>query len=353
MHGNRFLLPAAFVAALITPGWLLAQALNREQTEAKISAHLLRHEFQPALSIYDSYVGRVKKPDIQLLRPIATMELRMLAQSQNEGVRIQALYQLAGLNDEAALRSLRQAAESAVPTQSGLAPLISLVRLGDKPAAARLGGLLDSAPSETKPAMIRALQDARARSEARRLVPLLGNSDLSIRTAAALAIGSLEYHDASALLREMMGRDQPVERMVAALALTRLGDGSADAHVQPLLDSVVPEIRLMAAEAAGPSTRARWVPKVKELTRDRNELVRVRAAEVLACCDTAGARATLIEALGSSLPSVQVEAARVLMEKELSDPRLARRLLGHPHDEVRTFGAGAVLRLADRPARRH
>jgi hypothetical protein len=92
---------------------------------------------------------------------------------------------------------------------------------------------------------------------------------------------------------------------------------------------------------------------VKGLRADRDGLARVRAADVLACCDPATARAILNEALRDPIPPMRVEAARVYELTELADAAIARRLLGDSFDHVRLHGAGAVLRqIAKRAAKK-
>jgi HEAT repeat protein len=179
-------------------------------------------------------------------------------------------------------------------------------------------------------------------------MPLLESEDVPTRTAAALALATLGHQPAVERLKVMLGGDA-VTKMVAAIALRRLGDESMDARVVPLLGGILPEVRLMAAEAYGPSASRRWVTKIKELSTDRNELIRVRAAELLACCDAVSAKAILGDALGSRIPPVQAEAARVLADAGLADARLGRRMLGSDSAEVRAHGAGAVLQMKDKP----
>jgi hypothetical protein len=142
-----------------------------------------------------------------------------------------------------------------------------------------------------------------------------------------------------------MERDVPIVRMFAAPALKRLGDTSADAQVAQMLAGDSPEMRLEAALAYPQSSRAPWVERVKALRADRDGLARVRAAEVLACCDPPTARAILNDALADPMPPMRVEAARVFELKDLADAVVARRLLGDSFDHVRLHGAGTVLRL--------
>jgi HEAT repeat protein len=107
----------------------------------------------------------------------------------------------------------------------------------------------------------------------------------------------------------------------------------------------------MAAEAYQTSKSTEWIPAIKSLLGDRNEMTRLRAAELLACCDQTSARTALVGALDGPNQLIRNEAARILEAKGLADPTVARRLLGDPFEGVRLYGAGATLLAAAVPAR--
>lgn len=318
---------------------------TRAEIEKTITAQLGKGAVQQALSTYDSYTNTAKRADPALLRLIARAELERSANANGApAIRIAALQHLARARDKGALDSLGKLANSG--TDAALTAKISLLELGQDGAAATLAGLLPSASPPERPRIIRALQDANARSEASKLLPLLDSGDVPTRTAAVLALGSLEHQPAVERLKVMLAGDA-VTRMVAAIALRRLGDETMDPQVAPLLGGILPEVRLMAVDAYGPSASRRWVAKIKELSSDRNELIRVRAGELLACCDVPSAKTILSAALGSRIPSVQAEAARALAKTGLADARLGRRMLGSDSAEVRAHGAGAVLQIKE------
>ena len=320
---------------------------SRADVERTISAHLAKGAVQQALATYDSFTNSTKRADPGLLRLVARAELERSAMpTAAPAVRMAALKQLARAGDEGAMDALGKLASSG--SDAALTARISLLELDQQGAAESLARLLPDASSSDSRRIIKALQDANARGEASKLMPLLDSADVSTRTAAVLALGSLEYQPAVERLRVMLGGDA-VTRMVAAIALRRLGDETMDAQVAPLLGGILPEVRIMAAEAYGPSASRRWVAKIKELSTDRNELIRVRAGELLACCDAPSAKTILAAALGSQIPSVQAEAARVLAKTGLADARLGRRMLGSDSEEVRAHGAGAVLQLKEKP----
>jgi HEAT repeat protein len=145
----------------------------------------------------------------------------------------------------------------------------------------------------------------------------------------------------------LFDHDIPTVRMFAAIALKRLGQRSVETALAKWLASEVPDVRLLAAEAYTPGERLVWLPFVRELRTNANELVRLRAAERLACCDAATAKAILFDALASPNPLLRGEAARVFDEKQLADARVARRLMGDPFPPIQLRGARAAVRLAN------
>jgi HEAT repeat protein len=176
-------------------------------------------------------------------------------------------------------------------------------------------------------------------------VQRLRDADPPVRTAAAIAVGILQIKGAVPGLQTMFDTDAPAQKMFAAVALKQLGQTSPDAYLATLLASPVPDLRLIAARAYLSAKSPQWDTLVRALLSDRNEVNRIHAAEVMACCDKNAARATLVTVLGSANPAVRMEAARVLEDKDLADVGVARRLLGDPFDGVRLHGAGAVLKL--------
>jgi hypothetical protein len=320
---------------------------NREAVEIKITALLERQQFEQALATYDAYTTALKKPDVGVLGLIARAELRRVVRRQpgDAVATAAALERLAGAGDGEALQALKRAAASQSSTsRDALAPLVSLARLGDTDAATRLAALLPSPSWEGKTAVIRALQDARARSQAPKIVALLDDPQPQVRAAAALALGVLQFADAVPKLQGLFKHDLPIVRLFASVALKRLGQTTADLYVAEMLRSEVPEVRLIAAEAYQSSKTTQWVPPVKELLSDRNELNRLRAADLIACSDPATARRALLTALDSPDPLLRNEAARILEARDLFDAKIVRRLLGDAYDGVRVYGAGAALR---------
>ena len=348
MHAGLRRLPWALgIVILLSGGVAARQSPLRDTAVARIAQHVSEGRLDLALSGYDAYVDRVKQPDVGLLTPIAREELRF-AVRRFEGDAVlhsAALERLARAGDAGALKTLKET------VGSHPAPVLSLARLDDKAAPARLGALLAGADGNAKIEIIRALADAGARGEAPKVATLLTDSDPQVRATAARAVGELGYREAIPQLKALFEHDPTAVRFFAAAGLKRLGDASADAVVAQMLASDSPDLRLMAAGAYPPTSGAPapWVERIKALRNDRNELARVRAAELLACCDSSAARSMLLEALSHQDPSMRVEAARVLEAKDLADARIARQLLGDSFQQVRLYGAGAVLKLARPP----
>ena len=319
------------VLLLIVPLSVRAQSVPpRDAAAATIAAALADLKIDQALVAYDAYVNAVKTSDIQLLRPIARAELERAAQSADRELAADALERLARADDAAALSSLKRAAAAdASVSRDVLAPLISLARLGDKDALARLGARLQAeASAETKVQVIQVLQNANASAQAPAVAAMLDDPAPNVRAAAVVAVGALRYREAIPKLKTLYGSDLPTVRLLAGVALTRFGDTVAESAVAELLKSEQPEMLLMAGEALQSSKSAQWMPLVKELRNNRNPVYEVRAAAIVACCDPAWSKGVLIDALGNPMAILRFEAARVLEATDLADARVARRMLG-------------------------
>jgi HEAT repeat protein len=338
----------ALAAIALSPVYLGGQhTADRTAVEERIAAHAAKGEIKQALDTYDGYVNGSKRHDAALLRPIAVAELTRLARThpQDPVLYPGALERLARGGNAEALRDLKRAADAS-SSPIGIEALASLVRLDDRQAERRLGDLLGTVPANQKVTIVRAIEDAGARSQGAAVAALLQDADVSVRRVAARAVGALQYKEAIPQLKALVERDHAIVRMYAAPALKRLGDTSADAFVAQMLAGESPEMQLEAAQAYPQSSRAPWIERVKSLQGHRDPVARVRAAEVLACCDVPTARAILNDALRDPLPPMHIEAARVYELKDLADAAVARRLLGDSFDVVRLHGAGVVLRLA-------
>ncbi len=132
---------------------------------------------------------------------------------------------------------------------------------------------------------IAACEVARAVPDAPRTVPplarALGDSDASVRVAAADALGSQSSTDAVAPLLGKLDDPSPTVRIQIARALARLGDGRA---VEPLAGKVqdsVPEVRQAVARALGELGDLRATQALLLQLRDGVQEVRVEALGAL------------------------------------------------------------------------
>ena len=324
--------------------------IDRQATERTIRASLARGQFDEALSAYDRYPAAARQPDAPLLAEIARASLKHLTQAfQTDPLLFAGSFErLAADGDTDALATLRKAAVgSPAGSPNRIAIEQSLVRLADKDATARVARLLDSVSDEGRADTIKVIEEAGLAAAAPQVARFLNDPAPQVRAVAAEALGVLNYRAAVPQLQKLFAQDSvETVRIFAAMALKRLGDSSADAYVANLLTAQNPDMRLSAAAAYAPATKGPWISAVRDLRNDRNELVRIRAAELLACCEVSTSRAVLADALNSPIPLIRSAAARVYDTKDLADIRLARRMLGDSYEVVRMYAAGEALRLA-------
>jgi hypothetical protein len=327
-----------------------AQTSTRDTAAAKIAAALANKSTTEALAAYDAYVAASKRPDLELLRPIARFELELGAQSSEASIAAEAQEQLARAGDADTVAAMKRAATSdSTASQQAMTTLMSLARAGDRDAQARLAASLRGANDILKVQIVQILQNANARAQAPAVAALLDDPAPNVRGMAAVAVGVLGYRDAIPKLRVLADSDAGSVKVFASVALARLNDASSDPVVANLLRSEVPEMRLLAGEALQGSKNKQWMTAVKELRNDRNPVNAVRAAEIIACCDPDWSKGVLIDALTNPMALMRFEAARALDKTGLVDARTARRMLGDNSQVVRIYGAGALSGLKARP----
>lgn len=323
---------------------------NAPAARLKVEILLAQTKLELALTAYDRYVSARRQPDLVLLGVIATSVLQRLGEAPDPGISVPALERLARFGDVKSRQALGAGLIASQPAViANLSRLVSLARLGDVEAERSLGSLLASVPAQDKFAVLEAIGEAGARTQAQRVAGLLTDSDPTIRIAAARALGTLLVPQTAPQLQAAFDTDLPTVQMFAGIALKRLGQTSADAHVAKLLASEVTEVRLLAGWAYQTSKSTQWVSRIRDLQTDRNDRHRVQVAELLACCDVPTAKSLLLAAVGSPNPLLRRDGARVLESKALADAAMVRRLLGDSDELVRLMGAGAALSLAQRP----
>jgi HEAT repeat protein len=322
-----------------------AQAARQPSAADAIARLADSRQYADALAAYDRQVtASSNRPDAALLAVIARAQLKDFAGGTDAVMSADALERLAAGGDDQALATLRDKASGPAGSDPAVAAIKGLLRLGDKATIARLAKVLESTPPSERAELIQTLDQARVVAAGPAIAGYLGDTAPTVRMAAAQAVGDLGVKEALPTLKSMFEKDIPTVKTFAAIALKRLGDRTADAYLADLLTSQVPE--------AYPAADSRiWLPAVRELRNDRNELARVKAAERLACCDVPTARAILFDAFASPNPLMRGEAARVFDETGLGDARVARRLMGEAIDMLRLRGAGMAVKLARAPAR--
>jgi len=330
-------------------GVLKRDPVNREAVAVKVTALLGPGRFADALGAYDAYAAAANRQDTALLAEIGRADLKhIIRQPPDTPTLAAALERLARDGDGEARDALRRASAGAA-SRDAVALNVGLARLGEQDAVRRLGDLLDSASTPIARAeVIRALQDAGIRSLAPKVAALLTDGEPLVRSAAALAVGALQFADAVPRLEVIFKEDAHIVRMHAAVALKRLGRNTADVYLAQMLGNETAEVRLIAAEAYQTAKTTQWVPWVRTVLSDRNDLNRLRAAELLACCDQPAARSALSAMLKSDNPFLRGDAARILEGTGLADASMARRMLGDSLASVRLHGAGVALTLDGR-----
>jgi hypothetical protein len=332
---------------------LKKQPANSDAAALQVETLVELNRYDEALKTYDAYAVALKKPDARVLSRLGRADLVRTVRSRADQLilRAQALERLARQGDADALRALREqaGATSAVSPES-LAPVVALARLQDPAGEKRLGEMLNSGTPIIRAQVIQAIGQGNVRSQASRLIPSLGDADVNVRNATAVTLGLLQAKQAIPQLRNAFQNDEAgAVKMFAAVALKQVGDATADSFLEGLLTKGHPEVQVIAAGAWQFSTSRSpaWDKAARTLLSSANDLHRVRAAELLACCDPAAARTVLTSAIGSPNPLLRAAAARVLEARpELSDVPTARRLLGDATLSVRLHGAGLAHALA-------
>ncbi len=331
---------------------LKKQPASTDAATLQVETLVELNRYDEALKTYDAYSTALKKPDMKVLSRLGRADLVRTVRSKSDQpiIRAQALERLARQGDADALRALReQAGATSTVSPESLAPVVSLARLQDPAGEKRLGEMLNSGTPILRAQVVQAIGQGNVRSQATRLIPLLTDADLNVRNAAAISLGLLQVKQAIPQLRNAFQNDEAGSvKMFAAVALKQAGDASADSFLEGLLTKGHPEVQVIAAGAwqfATARTPA-WDKAARTLMASSNEVHRVRAAELLSCCDPTAARGVLTSALASPNPLLRASAARVYESRpELANAAAVRQMLGDPALTVRLHGAGLAHAL--------
>ena len=295
-----------------------------------------------ALDGYERWLAARRQEDIFLLEEIARGTLQELAASPDTQLQSEALLLLARSGVESARAALATSAKS-------VTALAARTRLGDPAATEELRDLALSSPARDKTAAVKALSEA-GPANADAIAALLGDPAPMTRAAAAEALGELGSKSAIPALQKLLADNDPFARSTAAVALAKLGDPTANDLVVSMMTNEVAEVRLFAAEAYKNRPAAEWVEAVRPSLTDKNGLNRLIAANLIAPVDPDAARATLVAAAADPNPVVRLEAAAIMVRRDLADIPQLRKLLRDADGWVRLRGSEGLLRLAGRGA---
>jgi HEAT repeat protein len=235
--------------------------------------------------------------------------------------------------------------------------------LTTRAAAARALGLIQE--RATVPALVSALGDraATVRREAAFALGLMGDStvvgaialrwdrelDPGAREAMVTALGLLGARAGAPTIARALSSKRESERWAAALAAARIRDRALTSPLTALADDARPEMRWRVAYALGRiGDRAAGAPALRNLTRDKFELVRMSAARAIAEVGDSSSADVLAPLLKDSAWRVRVNAARALgLLGARNQAAAVRALLGDASAHVRWEAALTLGALAD------
>ncbi len=290
------------------------------------------------LDAYEKWLAGRAREDAGLLEPVSLAIVRQIAGSTDTDLKHQAH---------------RLLASAGVPMAGGdqvdrLAADAARAKGGDAAAARRLAALVTAGTSD--PSVLAETLEAAGAAGTPMLLSMLTTTAGPSRAAAAAALGRGKVEDAKPALQKLMTDPDPFVRSSAAVALARMGDDPAMTIVEQMLQSEVPDLRIMAADAFDGQNGA-WVAAIMPLLENRDGVTRLQAARLIAPVNPEAARRTLQEAAGDGNPVIRAEAVRVMEEVSPTSPDVAdlpqaRRLLRDGDPLVRLRAAGVLLAAA-------
>ena len=292
------------------------------------------------LDAYEAWLAKRPREDAGLLEPAPRATLRQIAGGPDAGLRHDAVRLLAAAGvppppgaGEAGDQLATDAARAKDGDAAALKRLDAAVTAGTGDPAA-LAGSLESAGPPGTPLLMRMLTAPAGPS----------------RAAAAAALGRRKIEGAKPALEKLTTDPDPHVRSTATVALARMGDDKAMTVVLKMLETDVPDLRIMAAEAFE-GQNGPWVAAIMPLLENRDGVTRLQAARLIAPVNPEAARRTLQEAAGDTNPVIRAEAARVMADVSPTSPDVidvtqARRLLRDADPAVRLHAAGALLAAA-------
>lgn len=174
---------------------------------------------------------------------------------------------------------------------------------------------LSDPAGETRAAAATALGKCATAAEGRELIPLLADSNTTVRNRALQSIGVLRVHEAGPPLREMFAQNRRRELGTRVLkSLARTSDPAQGDLYRELLFSNDPEQRKLAVEGLGRIADKSMLPAFKtDFQREKNGDVRIAYAFAIARLGDRAFLDSLVLALGGS-GSTAVHARELLLE---------------------------------------
>lgn len=226
------------------------------------------------------------------------------------------------------------------------AALLALGRLEFAEAIPRLLPVLKAPEPSLRRTAVYVLADWRRPEAVAVFRDLLKDVDPEVRTNAAWAAGHLKDPEAVPGLVRLLKDEDALVRQNAVWALGRLEAWKAAPDFERLLDDDAEDVRAAAARVLGQGRAKESVPGLVKRLKDADDSVRAAAAEALGRCRAPEAAPELRALLKDGSASVRQRAARTL--GELNDPASVESLvalLSDPALEVRADAAEALGRL--------
>ena len=310
-------------------------------TALRIEALSARDAVQ-GLDAYEKWLGPRTTEDVGLLEPVARAIVLNVAGEGDADLRREALRML----QEARVRAPAGDAAASSPADQLMADA-ALAAAGDPAATKRLHAAAAEPGSVGKTSVVQALAAAGPAGATGLMAILASPSGGPARGEAAAALGRLRVESARPALQQALNDNDPYVRSSAAVALARMGDDKGQAQVDRMLQSEVPDLQIMAAEAwegrPGP-----WVSALMPLLRNPDGVVKLHAARLIAPVDPEAARAVFKEASIDPNPVIRAEAGAIAASipgahSTPADIAALRRLLRDRDLLVRLRAAGALL----------
>lgn len=292
------------------------------------------------LEAYENWLANRTREDAGLLEPAARAVLKQIAAGEDAELRRDARRALA-------------AAGVTLPAVTGneadrLGADAARAKEGNAAARKRLEAAVTAGGID--PASLAETLSAAGPVGTPLLITMLTSTAGPARAAAAAALGRRKAEEAKSALQPLMTDRDPFVRSTAAVALARMGDQPAMTIVERMLQSEVPDLRIMAAEAFDGQNGA-WVSAIMPLLENRDGVTRLHAARLIAPINPEAARRTLQEAAADQNPVIRAEAVEVMEEvapraPEVADLTQARRLLRDADAGVRLHAAALLLAAA-------